>query len=211
MIRRRIIILMGTLLLLLTGCTIDWKKSAQFAAGKAKEMYEKYEEKNQTDSDNTTEEDIYIVISEEEVKQEAERVVNIILDALKEKDADAIKNLFSEYARKEDSDIDKQIEDTFNFIDGNIVSTGEILAGYSGGSTSAERGDIKTLYSGSIYDVTTDKGKTYFITIDGIYNFNWNEDKEGVYLINILDDIASKKNLMDYDGYEVSIGDALYR
>lgn len=211
MIRRRIIILMGTLLLLLTGCTVDWKKSAQFAAGKAKEMYEKYEEKNQTDSDNTTEEDIYIVISEEEVKQEAERVVNIVINALKEKDADAIKNLFSEYARKEDSDIDKQIEDTFNFIDGNIVSTGEILAGYSGGSTSAERGDIKTLYSGSIYDVTTDKGKTYFITIDGIYNFNWNEDKEGVYLINILDDIASKKNLMDYDGYEVSIGDALYR
>lgn len=211
MIRRRIIILMGTLLLLLTGCTIDWKKSAQFAAGKAKEMYEKYEEKNQTDSDNNTEEDIYIVISEEEVKQEAERVVNIVINALKEKDADAIKNLFSEYARKEDSDIDKQIEDTFNFIDGNIVSTGEILAGYSGGSTSAERGDIKTLYSGSIYDVTTDKGKTYFITIDGIYNFNWNEDKEGVYLINILDDIASKKNLMDYDGYEVSIGDALYR
>ena len=211
MIRRRIIILMGTLLLLLTGCTIDWKKSAQFAAGKAKEMYEKYEEKNQTDSDNNTEEDIYIVISEEEVKQEAERVVNIVINALKEKDADAIKNLFSEYARKEDSDIDKQIEDTFNFIDGNIVSTGEILAGYSGGSTSAERGDIKTLYSGSIYDVTTDKGKTYFITIDGIYNFNWNEDKEGVYLINILDNIASKKNLMDYDGYEVSIGDALYR
>ena len=211
MIKRGIIILMGTLLLLLTGCTIDWKKSAQFAAGKAKEMYEKYEEKNQTDSDNTTEEDIYIVISEEEVNQEAERVVNIVINALKEKDADAIKNLFSEYARKEDSDIDKQIEDTFNFIDGNIVSTGEILAGYSGGSTSAERGDIKTLYSGSIYDVTTDKGKTYFITIDGIYNFNWNEDKEGVYLINILDDIASKKNLMDYDGYEVSIGDALYR
>ena len=202
---------MGALLLLLTGCTIDWKKSAQFAAGKAKEMYEKYEEKNQTDSDNTTEEDIYIVISEEEVKQEAERVVNIVINALKEKDADAIKNLFSEYARKEDSDIDKQIEDTFNFIDGNIVSTGEILAGYSGGSTSAERGDIKTLYNGSIYDVTTDKGKTYFITIDGIYNFNWNEDKEGVYLINILDNIASKKNLMDYDGYEVSIGDALYR
>ena len=196
---------------MLTGCTIDWKKSAQFAAGKAKEMYEKYEEKNQTDSDNTTEEDIYIVISEEEVNQEAERVVNIVINALKEKDADAIKNLFSEYARKEDSDIDKQIEDTFNFIDGNIVSTGEILAGYSGGSTSAERGDIKTLYSGSIYDVTTDKGKTYFITIDGIYNFNWNEDKEGVYLINILDNIASKKNLMDYDGYEVSIGDALYR
>ena len=211
MIRRKIIILMGTLLLLLTGCTIDWKKSAQFAAGKAKEMYEKYEEKNQTDSDKTTEEDIYIVISEEEVKQEAERVVNIVINALKEKNADAIKNLFSEYARKEDSDIDKQIEDTFNFIDGNIVSTGEILAGYSGGSTSAERGDIKTLYSGSIYDVTTDKGKTYFITIDGIYNFNWNEDKEGVYLINVLDDIASKKNLMDYDGYEVSIGDALYR
>ena len=211
MIRRRIIILMGTLLFLLTGCTIDWKKSAQFAAGKAKEMYEKYEEKNQTNSDNTTEEDIYIVISEEEVNQEAQRVVNIVINALKEKDADAIKNLFSEYARKEDSDIDKQIEDTFNFIDGNIVSTGEILAGYSGGSTSAERGDIKTLYSGSIYDVTTDKGKTYFITIDGIYNFNWNEDKEGVYLINVLDDIASKKNLMDYDGYEVSIGDALYR
>lgn len=202
---------MGTLLLLLTGCTIDWKKSAQFAAGKAKEMYEKYEEKNQTDSDNTTEEDIYIVISEDEVNQEAERVVNIVINALKEKDADAIKNLFSEYARKEDSDIDKQIEDMFNFIDGNIVSTGEILAGYSGGSTSAERGDIKTLYSGSIYDVTTDKGKTYFITIDGIYNFNWNEDKEGVYLINVLDNIASKKNLMDYDGYEVSIGDALYR
>ena len=24
---------MGTLLLLLTGCTVDWKKSAQFAAG----------------------------------------------------------------------------------------------------------------------------------------------------------------------------------
>lgn len=211
MIRRRIIILMGTLLLLLTGCTVDWKKSAQFAAGKAKEMYEKYEEKNQTDSDNTTEEDIYIVISEDEVNQEAERVVNIVINALKEKDADAIKNLFSEYARKEDSDIDKQIEDMFNFIDGNIVSTGEILAGYSGGSTSAERGDIKTLYSGSIYDVTTDKGKTYFITIDGIYNFNWNEDKEGVYLINVLDNIASKKNLMDYDGYEVSIGDALYR
>ena len=202
---------MGTLLLLLTGCTIDWKKSAQFAAGKAKEMYEKYEEKNQTDSDNTTEEDIYSVISEEEVNQEAERVVNIVINALKEKDADAIKNLFSEYARKEDSDIDKQIEDTFNFIDGNIVSTGEILAGYSGGSTSAERGDIKTLYSGSIYDVTTDNGKTYFINIDGIYNFNWNEDKEGVYLINILDNIASKKNLMDYDGYEVSIGNALYR
>ena len=193
MIRRRIIILMGTLLFLLTGCTIDWKKSAQFAAGKAKEMYEKYEEKNQTDSDKTTEEDIYIVISEEEVKQEAERVVNIILDALKEKDAKPIKDSFSIYERKENTDIDKQIENALNFIDGNIVSIGEVSGSYGGGSTSAERGDIKTLYNGTIYDIVTDKGISYTLIIHGIYNFHNNEEKEGLYSVCIFDDVESNK------------------
>ena len=193
MIKRGIIILTGVAILLLSGCTIDWKKSAEFAAGKVKEMYEKYEEKNQTDSDNTTEEDIYIVISEEEVEQEANRVLNIIMKALKEKDAESIKNLFSDYECNENIDIDKQIDDALNFMDGDIISMGEISGSYGGGSTSAERGDIKSLYNGTVYDIVTDKGTSYTLIVHGIYNFNNNEEKEGLYSVSILDDIERDK------------------
>lgn len=193
MIKRGIIILTGVAVLLLSGCTIDWKKSAEFAAGKAKEMYEKYEEKNQTDSDNTTEEDIYIVISEEEVEQEANRVLNIIMKALKEKDAESIKNLFSNYECNENIDIDKQIDDALNFMDGDIISMGKVSGSYGGGSTSAERGDIKSLYDGTVYDIVTDKGISYTLIIHGIYNFHNNEEKEGLYSICIFDDVESNK------------------
>ena len=194
MIKRGAIILTGVAILLLSGCTIDWKKGAEYAIDSAKEMHEKQEKKEQTDSHDTSGDDEYIYISEEEVAQEAERVVNIVMDALEEKDAEAIKNLFSDYTCKEYIDIDKQIEEAFNFIDGDIISTGHVLAGYSGGSTSAQRGDIKTLYSGTVYEIVTNKGISYTLLVQGIYNFNMHEEKEGVYSICILNDKERSKS-----------------
>lgn len=132
-------------------------KSAEFAIDKAREVYEKHK-----DDHDTTEDDAYIVVSYRDVDKEAERVVDVVMTAFKEEDAGTLQDLFSEYI-SEQYDIAAQIKETFAFIDGEIVSTGDVLAGYSGGSTSALHGEVESLYDGTICEVTTDIGKEYTI------------------------------------------------
>ncbi len=186
-----IIILFGIVLLFQTGCSIDWKKGTSTVINKTKEIYEEKVIKDTDDSTVDTEDFIYI--SQEDVEKEANRVVEIMMNAFREEDAESLKALFSEFAHEEYVDLDTQIAESFEFIDGDIISFGNVLAGYAGGSTSATHGDIKTLYQGLVYDITTDTGKSYTIRVNGIYNFRMNESKVGVYSIYIMDDIIRKK------------------
>ncbi len=199
-----IIILSGIVLLFQTGCSIDWKKGTNTVINKTKEIYEEKVIKDIDDSTVDTEDFIYI--SQEDVEKEANRVVEVMMNAFREKDAESLKTLFSEFAHKQ-YDLDTQISDAFEFIDGNIVSVGKTLAGYGGGSTSATHGAVQTIYHGVVYDITTDTEKKYTLTFNGFYNFRSHEDQIGVLCIYITDDDKYNVYSGDNPGAEIGIGD----
>ena len=105
-----------------------------------------------------------------------------ILEAIKDRDADIIKGLFSEQALAEAEDIDSAIEYLFNLFDGDIISW-ERGGMISGGSTTIG----KSSYRISVwYTVCTEKGKYEFLLIN--YKKNADLDMEGLYTLHAIDD-----------------------
>lgn len=205
MIKQGAIILTGVVILLLSGCTIDWKKGAEYAIDSAKEVREKQEEKEQTDSHDTSEDDEYIYISEQDVQDKTDEIADIVEMAFEEQDKQILIDLFSEYSMDE-YDLDSQIDQAFDFIEGNIVSVGNKTGGYSGGSTSAKHGDIKTLYEGDLCKVVTDAGKTYTITFQGVYNFRNHDNQIGLHCIYIGNDQIHRNMAGERPDGEFTIG-----
>lgn len=182
----------------MTGCSFDWHKIADTAWEKVTGQEEKEQEED-------TEEYIHH-IPEEEIQAEADRVADVICDAFSVRDAGAIKELFSEYAH-EQYDLDKEISEAFEFLDGEIVSIGDILAGYAGGSNSAKYGEVETRFHGTIYDVVTDTGKSYTIYYGAYYNYRLHDDMVGVYTIYVSDDAVKINRAGERPGGEIWIGD----
>ena len=179
MIKRGAIILTGVVILLLSGCTIDWKKGAEYAIDSAKEVHEK--------------------------QDKTDEIADIVEMAFEEQDKQILIDLFSEYSMDE-YDLDSQIDQAFDFIEGNIVSVGNKTGGYSGGSTSAKHGDIKTLYEGDLCKVVTDAGKTYTITFQGVYNFRNHDNQIGLHCIYIGNDQIHRNMAGERPDGEFTIG-----
>ena len=182
----------------MTGCSFDWHKIADAAWEKVTGQEEEIEQEEDTEE--------YIHhIPEAEIQAEADRVAGVICDAFSAKNADILKELFSEYTH-EQHNLDEEIADAFKFLDGEIVSIGDIQAGYSGGSNSAKYGEVETKFSGTIYDVVTENGKNYSIYFDAYYNYRLHDDRVGVYGINVIDEAVSINRAGERPGGKVSIG-----
>lgn len=100
-----------------------------------------------------------------------------------DKDAEAIKELLSPKIQNRKK-TDKEIEDFFSIIEGNIVSFKE-LRGSAGGGKIRDGEYVERTGSGSVHEITTDTGKKYMIGFVVCLKNVENPDEEGINYINI--------------------------
>ena len=108
-----------------------------------------------------------------------------IIHHIQNKDAEALKTMFCEKIKTRES-IDSEIEELFNFIDGDIISYDEPDGSLQSKNTTP-KGVKKLGLDGDISNIKTSTGKTYIITF---YSYLVNveeEEKVGVVGISILD------------------------
>ena len=127
----------------------------------------------------------YYTVSSAELNQEAARIQEVALDAFKNEDITKLENEFSEFA-KENANLNDEIEEAFEFIEGNITTVESSSAGYGAWSTD-EQGCVSQDYTVHLYKVRTDKYKTYDIYILGVFFDRKNEQKQGIDHIIIYD------------------------
>ena len=90
-------------------------------------------------------------------------IANEILEGYKNKDVDRIKNVFAyNMIWKDGKLIEKSIEESFGYIDGEIVDYKEIHGGFVGGEI-RDYEWVERSASASIVDIRTDSGKEYLI------------------------------------------------
>ncbi|HQA56868.1 MAG TPA: DUF5104 domain-containing protein [Acetivibrio sp.] len=119
-----------------------------------------------------------VYVGEERAAKER---IQEILAAIKDKDKEAMKALFSKKALEEANEIDEGVDYLFDFFQGDVQSW-EIDAWSS--DESIERGK-KSLMLRAWYIVTTDKEKYMFFVIDYIKD-TMNPDNAGMYTLRVI-------------------------
>lgn len=125
-----------------------------------------------------------IIVSE---PQKADERMEQIISALKDKDKEALKSLFSTTAIEESDDLDSEIKALFDLLQGNIISWER--DGWAS-DESIESGK-KSLMIRFAINVSTDKDVYRFFVID--YNVDtMNPDNQGVYMLELIQDYGEK-------------------
>lgn len=136
-----------------------------------------YFEKNTGDSDDS------VSVSDEDVDTEGEKNAEAVYTAISDKNVELLKSIISPYT-VEKHDIDEEFQNLLNSIDGKVIGYKEInelgCSGYSD-----EHGDVYNSYTYGIYNIRTDRGKEYSVTVSGIYNYFYQPEKVGVNSIFI--------------------------
>ena len=115
-----------------------------------------------------------------------------IVSAIKDKDKEALKTLFSQKALNEASDFDDEIDYLFDLIQGDIVFWER--DGWAS-SKSITHGK-KTLMIRCSLDIETDKDTYSFFVID--YNIDTlNPDNQGVFMLELITDTGNLKSWQD--------------
>ena len=110
-----------------------------------------------------------------------------IMGYVVKKDKEGLKSMFSKYVT-ENYDLDKEIDEFFEFIDGEIVSYDEPDGDETGVVDSPdESGKIKRI-GGKIKNIKTSKGRNYSIYFNNYYLYNPNKDRVGMDSIGVIDE-----------------------
>lgn len=108
-----------------------------------------------------------------------------IITCFEEKDKEALISLFSENI-KNSHDLEKEIEQAFEFFDSEIVEYDGIHGGIGGGKTRGEEGWIEMEGSGDIDIIKTESGTNYRIGFQVCLIDKENEENVGLYRIYII-------------------------
>jgi len=139
-------------------------------------------------------------------KEYATEQSEYIMECIVNKDKEGLKSVFSKHIA-ETHDLDKEIDEFFEFIDGEIVSYDE-PEGHEGGYKMKEGEYTEKKLYGEIDNIKTDKGKTYSIGYQSYSIYKSNEEYVGVRIVNIRDEDTRIR----FDTYaeveQYSIGDA---
>ena len=111
-----------------------------------------------------------------------------IMECFISKDAETIKSFFSEYVIETYPDIDTQIDEAFNFLDGEIVSYDEPSSRASGSSE-------RKSYGALTMNIITDKETKYVVDFMGQLTNDENPERIGVRCITVI-------NMTENDKYE---------
>ena len=104
------------------------------------------------------------------------------MEALKEKDNDKLKGVLAEAFQNQEN-IDEEIDNLINFIDGNIISYDEIDIASLGRGSSDEKGMIYRMYDGETENIVIDSGKKYKLKYYMYYVNRNHKDYEGIIQI----------------------------
>ena len=117
-----------------------------------------------------------------------------IMEALKAKDKEKLKTVLAK-AMQNQENIDEEIDNLMNFIDGNIVSYDDVELAFPGEGKSDEDGWIYRVYDGETENIITDTGKKYKLKYY-MYNVNRNhKDYEGIIQVILYDtEIYTEEN-----------------
>lgn len=111
-----------------------------------------------------------------------------IVSAIKDKDSEALKSLFSKKALDEADDFDSGADSLFDFIQGDIES----WEGNGWASDTSMGGGKSSWMIRFEFDVKTDKDDYHFFVID--YNVDTiNPDNQGVYMLELIDNYGEKE------------------
>lgn len=109
-----------------------------------------------------------------------------IMEALKAKDKEKLKEGLAKAFQNQEN-IDEEINNLINFIDGNIVSYDNIGIASAGRGSSDEKGWIYRVYDGETLNIVTDTGKKYELEYFMYHVNRKHRDYEGVFQIWIYD------------------------
>ncbi|WP_075720782.1 DUF5104 domain-containing protein [Roseburia sp. 499] len=121
---------------------------------------------------------------EETYQEQSDETMQSIMNALKAKDAEKLKDLFSPYALEHMENIDEKIAELMDFYPGNE-------SGYEGNCSmggARNYGDITVILRGT-YDVTGEE-KNYEVRFIVIPQNDEEPEKEGLYLIEVMTEEA---------------------
>ena len=119
-------------------------------------------------------------------KEYATEQAEYIMECIVNQDKEGLKSVFSKYI-SQTHDLDKEIDEFFEFIDGEIVSHGE-PEGYEGGYKMRDGGYTEKVLTGKISNILTNKGDDYSVRIRMYSIYKENSDHVGVSIINIVNE-----------------------
>ena len=117
-----------------------------------------------------------------------------IMAFIQNNDSAGLADLFSEYARNS-FDLQKETADLINFIDGTVVSYGDVSRSSMKGQ--AKYGEYRKIYYFHIDDIRTDSSKQYKI----FYTFYISNIEEDIYNGLIAVEVADQSKYTDEYGY----------
>jgi hypothetical protein len=120
-----------------------------------------------------------MLVSSEDKKADAR--IEQILAAIKDKDREAMKALFSKQALDENNDFDNGIDYLFSFLQGDVKSWKRD----KWSSDESVRNGKKSVMLRSWYTVSTDKNKYMFFVIDFTED-TINPNNAGVYTLRVI-------------------------
>jgi len=122
------------------------------------------------------------MLSKDNDEGKADDRLKQIIEAIKSKDKDSLKTMFSKQALNEAEDIDVRMDYLFNFVKGNIESWKTIVHGAT--TESIDHGSI-IKKSSSWYDVNTDKQKYLIFFLECTIDTDHPENV-GVYMLQVI-------------------------
>lgn len=201
--KKRLIALLFAGCLMLTGCSMDTIEAARQAVEKGAESVREYLDGDDQQELNREE---YLSGTQDE---QADELMGKITEAMDNKDADALKELFSAYAIEVTPDLDDRISELFDFYEGPSVSY-DGKSDYAEGSTSYEPNESG--YGGTTGHAYWLLGGSYTLTtVDETYQVNIvfytvNEEKPEKVGLSFLEIVT--QDYFDQDGFMMKSPDA---
>ncbi len=144
----------------------------------------------------------YKVFTNEEEQAETSRLLNVVVEAVSNKDSEKIYSEFSEYTKNK-YDVKEELDNAFAIMDGNVVEIQNKSAGIVGTSYYREYGETVLTYGGDLYGVKTDTGKSYTISFYGTFFDRWNPEYIGISSFWVSDDDVEPNSEEETESYHV--------
>ncbi|MCR5143625.1 MAG: DUF5104 domain-containing protein [Ruminococcus sp.] len=133
--------------------------------------------------------------------ESAQEMITNIVVCFENKDKETLTTYFCESTQK-NGNLDYEIDEAFEFIDGDIVSYGEPHSGCIGSITDKA-------YGGYINEVKTEKGTIYKFDFKGMYRYDEDKTQEGVSglrIINMSDGYDYDNPKSDISTHRIMVG-----
>ena len=128
-------------------------------------------------------------------RRQGEEIIEYVVN----KDKEGLKSVFSKHI-SETHNLDKEIDEFFEFIDGEIVSY-DTPEGSMGGGRKRDGEYVERTTGGQIENIITSTGNKYMISFMTYYICEENKDKEGVSVLGVVD-ANSYKGEIPYQTYD---------